>query len=107
MIRATYSSRHAEPQRVRSDWRFRAAAIPSHRVAALAQMTDLSEHALLARIWLDVLAIRFETESELDIADLLPVLRLRRNASRVGSATGSRSHWLTAAMIGDDQPAGG
>jgi hypothetical protein len=28
MIRATCSSRHAEPQRVRSDWRFTAAAIP-------------------------------------------------------------------------------
>jgi hypothetical protein len=28
MIRATCSSRQAEPRRVRSDWRFRAAAIP-------------------------------------------------------------------------------
>jgi hypothetical protein len=40
-------------------------------VAALAQVTDFREHALLARIWFDVLADRAETESEPDIPDTL------------------------------------
>jgi hypothetical protein len=45
---------------------------PSQRVAALAQVTDFSEHALLARVGFDVLAVRAETVSEPDIPDALP-----------------------------------
>ena len=76
MIRATCSSRRAEPQRVCGDWRFKAAAIPQQSVAVLAQVTDFREHALLAGIWFDVLAVRAEPESEPDIADPLPARAL-------------------------------
>ena len=72
MIRATCSSRQAEPRRVRSDWRFSAARDPTQRVAALAQVTDFREHTLLAGIGLDVLAVRAETEPEPDIANPFP-----------------------------------
>ena len=53
---------------------------PSQRVAALAQMTDFCEHALLAGVGFDVLAVRAETESEPDIPTRSPLVRLCRSA---------------------------
>ena len=71
---------------------------PSQRVAALTQVTDFREHALLALVWFDVLAVRAETESEPDIPDPLPLVRLCGRASRVRSPIASLSHWLTNTM---------
>jgi hypothetical protein len=48
---------------------------PSHRVAALAQVTDFGEHTLLSGVWFDVLPVRAETESEPDIPEALPLVR--------------------------------
>jgi hypothetical protein len=45
---------------------------PSQRVAAVAQVSDFREHTLLARVGLDVLAVRAETEAEPNIPDPLP-----------------------------------
>jgi len=64
----------------------------SRRVAALAQPTDLGEHAVLGRVGLNVLAVRVETESEPDIADALPARALmpRRIASPFRDGLASR-----------------
>jgi hypothetical protein len=48
---------------------------PSQRVAALTQVTDFREHTLLARIGLNVLAVRAGTESKPDIRDRGAALR--------------------------------
>jgi hypothetical protein len=68
MMRATYSSRQAEPRRVLSARRFSAAAIPPQSVAALAQTTDFRQHRLFAGVRLDVLLIRAQAISEPDVA---------------------------------------
>ena len=44
----------------------------SQGVAAMAQVPDFGEHALPARVRLDVLAVRAETESKPDVSDALP-----------------------------------
>jgi len=79
----------------------------SQRVAALAQVTNFREHALLARVGLDVLAVRAETEPEPDIPDPLPTAALvpqrvpRPFSDRFPLPLADRCH------DGDDQAAGG
>jgi ADP-ribosylglycohydrolase len=59
----------------------------------VAQVTDFGDHALLARVGLDVLAVRAETESEPDISDALtawawppsPKKRLNRSSQANGA----------------------
>jgi len=68
-------------------------------VAALAQVTDFSEHALLAGVGFDVLAVRAETESEPDIADLLPAGGLVAQGVSRAFPDSLALHCETAAMM--------
>jgi len=60
---------------------------------------NLRDRGLLGWIWLDVLSIRGEPESERNVSDPLAQTAFGRIASRVRSLIASRSHWLTAPII--------
>jgi hypothetical protein len=71
-------------------------------VAALAQVTDFREHALLTRIW-----FRAETESEPDIAHPLPAGALVPQRIPRAFPDGLALPLRDRCHDGDDQAAGG